>query len=313
MARFPTHVFTPLSQAERRAFLAHYREYLRRRDGVPDIGTYTFSVREQALRELERDPVVRTGEPIVDRAVFDRNANEQDVADEGLDEATLWAVLAARMNRQEQYAIAYLEERGRYSDGSPDDPTTYIDIEERYHGRLLDGALRTLGLEPRWRPPPRLTRFLLRMIVRLPRFLSDMTVLCGEIIGVASFTLLRERAAALFGDQPASAQRLHHLLTQLLIDEVGHVHYLRSRLGPVRLYLARRLLPLITQSMLKDIPEAERLFGMKVLLERILDPEVVGAAALACDGALSLEYQPAPASTSSPGIREPAARWTEGL
>lgn len=291
MAIFPRHVFTPLSRAERRAFVEHYRDYLRRRDGVPDTTAYTFSVREAVFRRLEEDPVARTGEPIVDRAVFDRNANEQDVADEGLDEATLWAILAARMNRQEQYAIRFLEERGQYAGGDPDDPTTYIDIEERYHGRLLDDALRTLGLEPRWRPPPRLTRFMLRQIIRLPRFVSDVTVLCGEIIGVASFMLLRERAAVLFADQPASAQRLQFLLTQLLVDEVGHVYYLRSRLGPVRLRLAQLLLPFIARSMLKDVPEAVRLFGREAVLARILDPEVVGAASAACEDALSLEYQ----------------------
>lgn len=60
------HVFTPLSRAERQAFVAHYREYLRRRDGVPDTTTYTFSVREPLFRELEGNPVIRTGEPIVD-------------------------------------------------------------------------------------------------------------------------------------------------------------------------------------------------------------------------------------------------------
>lgn len=300
MPRFPMNVFTPLSRAERQAFLTHYREHLRRRDGVPDTTTYTFSVREPMVREFEANPVVRTGEPIVDQAVFDRNANEQDVADEGLDEATLWAVLAARMNRQEQYAIQYLESRGRYAGGSPEDPTTYIDIEERYHGRLLNDALRTLGLEPRWRPPPRLTRFMLRQIVRLPRFLSDMTVLCGELIGVASFMLMRERAAVLFADQPAPAQRLQYLLTQLLVDEVGHVYYLRSRLGPVRLYLARLLLPVIANAILKDIPEAERLFDRNELLARMLDPEMVAVASAACEDALSLEYQPDPRPAGAP-------------
>ncbi len=293
MPRFPRHVFTPLTRAERGAFVAHYREYLRRRDGVPDTTTYTFSVREPEFREFEENPVVRTGEPLVDPAVFDRNANEQDVADEGLDEATLWAVTAARMNRHEQYAIRYLEARGRYAGGDPEEPTTYIDIEERYHGRLLNDALRTLGLEPRWRPPSPLTRFMIRQIIRLPRFFSDVTVLCGEIIGVASFMLLRERAAALFADQAAPAQRLQYLLTQLLADEIGHVYYLRSRLGPVRLRLAWLLLPVIARSMIKDIPEVVRLFGREELLTRILDPHVVGTASAACEGALSLEYQPA--------------------
>lgn len=300
MSRFPMHVFTPLSRAERRAFAAHYREHLRRRDGVPDLSTYTFSAREPQLREFEANPIRRTGAPIVDQAVFDRNANERDVAGDGLDAPTLWAIVAARMNRHEQYAIQYLESLGRYAGGDPDDPTTYIDIEERYHGRLLNDALRTLGLEPGWRPPTRMTRFMLRQIVRLPRFLSDMTVLCAEIVGVASFMLLRERAAVLFADQPAPAQRLQHALSQLLVDEIGHVYYLRSRLGPVRLFLARMLLPVIARAIVKDVPEASRLFGWKELIARMLDPGTVAAAAAACDGAVPLEYQADPPPAAAP-------------
>lgn len=295
MPRFPSHVFTALTRVERRAFVAHYRKYLRERDGAPDLTTYTLTLRESALRAIEHRGV-RRGDASIDQAVFDRNANEQDVADEGLDEPTLWAVLAARLNRHEQYAIRYLEERGRYVGGDPDDPRTYIDMEERYHGRIMDEALRSLGLEPRWRPPSRLTRFMLRQIVRLPRFISDVTVLCGEIIGVATFMLVRERAAALFAGQPASARRLHALLTEILVDEIGHVYYLRSQLGPVRLALARRLLPVIARVMTRDLPEAVRLFSTEELLARMLDPEVAGAASTTCEGALSLEYEPAPAA-----------------
>lgn len=304
MPRFPSHIFTPLTRGERSAFVAHYREFLLQRDGAPDFTTYTLSLREPALRAIEQSPVVRAGGRSVDRAVFDRNANEQDVADGGLDEPTLWAVLAARLNRHEQYAVRYLEERGRYVGGSVEDPRTYIDMEERYHGRIIDEALRTLGLEPRWRPPSRLTRFMLRQIVRLPRFISDMTVLCGEIIGVATFMLLRERAAALFADEPAPALRLRDLLTQILVDEVGHVYYLRSQLGPVRLAIARRLLPVIARVMTRDLPEAMRLFGREELLARMLDPEVTSAAAATCEGALSLEYEPAPPSAAAGGYHD---------
>ena len=78
----------------------------------------------------------------------------------------------------------------------------------------------------------------------------------------------------------------------LQVDEIGHVYYLRSRLGPVRLRLARLLLPVIARSMVKDVPEAVRLFGREQVLARILDPEVVAAASAACEDALSLEYQP---------------------
>jgi hypothetical protein len=96
----------------------------------------------------------------------------------------------------------------------------------------------------------------------------------------------------LFADQPAPAQRLQVLLTQLLVDEIGHVYYLRSRLGPVRLRLARLLLPVIARSMVKDVPRRCDSSVASRCWRRILDPEVVAAASAACEDALSLEYQP---------------------
>lgn len=272
---FPVSVFTAQAPAARAAYIRSYLEWLRALDGVPDIHTFTSSVRERLFAEIEANPVRCDGAPPVDPARFDRNANAQDAADAGLDARTLWAVMAARSSRHEQYAVRYLAAIGRYDDADPDHPQTYIDVQEHYHARLLEDLLRTLGLEPRWRPPPSLSRFMLRQIVRLPPFFSDMSVLCGELVGVAVFSLLREHAARLFGDQPAALARIEHLLDLILIDEVGHVYYLRSRLDQPRLWLSRLMLPIVARVLMSDMPEAERLFGRRELLDRIHQPEVL--------------------------------------
>ena len=92
MPMFPMHVFTPLTRAERQAFVEHYREYLRRRDGVPDTTTYTFSVRESVVRTFEENPVVRAVDwprflaevakcPHQPRLVIEREAGESRVED----------------------------------------------------------------------------------------------------------------------------------------------------------------------------------------------------------------------------------------
>lgn len=272
---FPVHVFTAQTPDARAAYGQHYLAWLRELDGVPDLRTFTSSVRERLYAEIASNPIRRDGPPAVDPARFDQNANAQDAADVGLDERTLWAVMAARSSRHEQYAVRYLAQIGRYDRADPNHPQTYIDVQEHYHARLLDELLRTLGLEPRWRPPPPLSRLMLRQIVRLPPWLSDMSVLCGELVGVAVFSLLREHAARLFGDHPASLARIQRLLDLILLDEVGHVYYLRSRLGQGRLWLCRAMLPIISRVLMADMPEAERLFGRREVLDRIQQPEVL--------------------------------------
>lgn len=274
-ADFPVNVYEALPPAARSAYIQRYVAWLRARDGAPDLRSFTSEVREGLFAALANDPVRCTEPRPVDRARFDQNANAQDRADPDLDERTLWAVMAARSSRHEQYAVRYLASIGRYDDADPLAAQTYIDVQEHYHARLLEELLRTLGLEPRWRPPPPLGRFMLRQIVRLPAWISDLSVLCGELVGVAVFALLREHARRLFGDQPAACARIEHLLDLILIDEIGHVYYLRSRLGPLRLRLCRLALPLIARVLMADMPEGERLFGRRTLLERIQDPEVL--------------------------------------
>ena len=272
---FPTDVYTAQPRDARAAYGLAYLDWLRALDGEPDLRTFTSAVRARLYAELASNPVRRAGPAVVDPACFDRNANAQDAADPDLDERTLWAVMAARSSRHEQYAVRYLAAIGRYDHPDPKDPKTYIDVQEHDHGRLLDELLRTLGLEPRWRPPPPLSCFMLRQIVRLPPWLSDMSVLCGELIGVAVFSLLRDHAARLFGDHPASLARIEHLLDLILRDEIGHVYARRSRRGQVRLWLCRAMLPIIARVLMADMPEGARLFGRRAMLDRIQDPDVL--------------------------------------
>ena len=96
---------------------------------------------------------------------------------------------------------------------------------------------------------------------------------------MAIFTLLLEKARGLFADQPAVVACMESRFAQILVDEVGHVHFVRSNLGPTQIAFARRLLPLVARSILRDVPELEMLFGRQLFLERVLKADVDRAAA----------------------------------
>jgi hypothetical protein len=108
---------------------------------------------------------------------------------------------------------------------------------------------------------------------------SDAFVLCGEIVGVVLFSLLLERARVLFAHEPAALARIEKLFAQIMVDEVGHVHFVRSRLSPAGLAWARRLLPLVARGALDDLPEMYALFGRDTILRRIQEADVDAAAA----------------------------------
>jgi len=274
-----THAFQPMTAEQQDRFRTEYLAYLRKRDGVPDLAARRFDVRERFFAEIDAMPRTWVGEPLVDQAVFHRN-HALRTPEAGLDEATLWALATAKTNRAERFGVELSIANTKEHAALLDDPHTYIQIEEFYHTRILKDALATIGLDVEVAVPTPKTRLLVRAMVFLPDALANVGVLCGEIVGVTIFTLLLERARKLFARQPDALARIEALFAQILVDEVGHVHYVRSRLSATQLAAAKVLLPVVVASVIDDIPELVLLFGRQALYRHARAGDVDASASL---------------------------------
>jgi hypothetical protein len=275
-------VFDAWTPAQRASFNTRYLGHLRARDGLPELATRTFTVREALFRELAENPIRRTGRPVVHPAVFAYNHAHHE-PESHLDEPTLWALCMAKCNQGERHGVDYKLARKGFDPGGADNPLVYIEIEETYHTRMLTEALRVIGIEVEVAPPRGLTRWVVELFGVAPRALSDVVALDAELTGVVIFRLLSEKARELFADQPGPLARIVTLLDQILVDEVGHVQFLQSRLGAARLAAARAMLPVIVRALLDDIPELGRLFGRERILARVMTANVDGAAPSSLD------------------------------
>ncbi len=269
--------FEPMTPRQAEQFRDVYLTYLRKRDGVPDMATQKFDIREAFFAELDREPVLWAGPSPVDQQVFDRN-HERDTPERGLDEATLWALATAKTNRAEKFGVEYSLEHNPHATDALTDPHAYIQVEEFYHTRILKDALRTIGVKMNVLPPGSLLRTMVRSMVRLPEAYANVLVLCGEVFGVAVFSLLLEKARTLFASQPKALERIEKLFGQILVDEVGHVQFIRSTLSPTQLAWARRMAPVVAWGALRDIPELVALFGRAELMRRVAEVDVEHAA-----------------------------------
>ena len=277
-----SHAFSPMPPDQQAQFQGRYLSYLRARDGVPNLAARRFDVRERFFAEIDTHPVRWQGAPPIDPEVFHKN-HLAPAPEPGLDAATLWALATAKTNRSERFGVELSIQNPRRQDALLEDPHTFIQIEEFYHTRILKDALATLGLDVEVSEPPARTKLLVKLMVFMPEGLSDIAVLCGEIVGVVIFSLLLEKARELFAAQPAALARIEALFAQILVDEVGHVHYLRSRVSPSQLGLARRMLPIVIGSVLSDIPELGLLFGREELVRRAEEADVDAAASAYAD------------------------------
>lgn len=270
--------FSPMSPEQKERFRATYLAYLRQRDGVPDLANQRFDKRERFFAEIDAAPQVWKGVPPVDQAVFDRNYARRS-PERGLDEATLWALATAKTNRAERYGVEQeLATHGVPPDAA-DNPHVYIQVEEFYHTRILEDALGALGIRMTVAKPGVTIQALVRAMVSLPDGISDVVVLCGEIVGVGLFSLLLEKARVLFAAQPEALGRIEQLFAQIMVDEVGHVHFVRSRLSASQIAWAKRILPVVAHGALDDLPELVSLFGRREIVRRIVAADVDAAAA----------------------------------
>lgn len=271
-------LFVPMSKSERDRFRDAYLQYLKKRDGTPNLSTQRFDVRERFFAEIDAAPTTWEGTPPVDQRIFDRN-HDRAVPEQGLDERTLWALATAKTNRAERFGVDYQVAHGDEAPDAASDPKTFILIEEFYHTRILKDVLATIGVQMEIKKPNWTTQALVTAMVRLPDDVSDVLVFCGEIVGVAIFELLLAKARVLFKEQPRALARVEQLFAQIMVDEVGHVHFVRSNLGPVRIALAKRLLPLVAWGVLRDIPELGLLLGRDTVIATALAGQVDAAAA----------------------------------
>lgn len=267
-------LFEPMPTPQKHAFERAYLAQMRANDGEIDQPRRQLRRRESLLRELVEHPVVLGGAPPVEQRVFDRHHVTAAVAPT-LDPAVVWAVATAKANLSERYAIELQLQRSAGGDLDPDDPQSYIDLEEHYHTRILADALATIGLTVTFGAPPLAMRILIAIMIRLPRAVANVVILAAELGGVVLFRLLLERARSLFADEPRALARIEALFGQILGDEIGHVLFVRARLGRVRLWLARRLLRGVAALYVHDVPELERLFGAGTLREQLLRIDLV--------------------------------------
>lgn len=270
-------IFSAMDVSERIAFQQIYLYYLRGRDGIPALESRTFSWREDRFVQLEHRlaPQPALG---LSTEVFQRNLLRKK-PEPGLNPRMLWALAMAKISRSERYGVDYKLKTCGFAVAEANDPCLFVEIEELYHSRIIALALRHIGLDAQMRPPSRLTQLALRLMMLLPHAISDVIVMSGEVAGVIVFRMLAEKARELFQEAPEALSNILELLAQLLIDEVGHVYFLRSRLDGPRLFLARLILPLVAKALLDDTPEIWPLLGRERLMKEILAADIPAAVA----------------------------------
>jgi hypothetical protein len=258
--------FRVLTSEDRNLHLDAYLRFLRERDGEPDMDAFTLSRREAFFRDLDAKPVRWKG-------YFDEGGFLQHMRGTGsppLSPRTAFVVAAAKSNIGESYGVEVELAAFRRQPKRTADPLyLHLMLEEGYHTRILDELCRCCGVEPERQRPDWMQRQVIHAMMFWPNRLRWILIFAGEVLGSEVFKLLRERVEV-FAEEPEAEARLDYLLNEIWIDEVFHVAYLRAKLGPIGIRVARLLLPLIAIAVFRMVPQGFRIgLTRRAVLDRI--------------------------------------------
>jgi hypothetical protein len=250
-------IFAPMKSAARQEQRLAYRKFLADRDGVADVQQRTLSRREQSMTRWLR-PLAVTRE--LDGALFDAQYENFDPTRPTPPEMLLLITLV-KVNAAEAFGVnSTYEQALRRATSKQDDLELILLIEESYHTKILLSTARLYGMDVQSPyTPPTALRALIGGIARTPEFLSRPLTLASEVFGTLSFLKLLRAAGSVLKHDPELRDAVEERLTEVLIDEIGHIAYNRMCLGRTGLAQARAILPLVARGLRNAMPEFEAL------------------------------------------------------
>ena len=251
-------LFDPILGSLRRERLEAYAAFLHDRDGEPDFDRRTLARREAAMAAFEATPLRYDG-PFA-AALFEAQHRRFDRSRPTPPEVALLLVFA-KINANEAYAVERVTRRAENDgDGIAAHLMRLVLLEEVYHTRLLLSATVLFGVRvPDPSLPAAATRAIVAGIADLPEVASRPVTLAGEIIGIITFLRIIGAVRRVFDGHPEIRDALEERVTEVLIDEVGHMSLNRLLAGPGTFSALRLLLPLFALGTYGALPEAESL------------------------------------------------------
>jgi hypothetical protein len=253
-------VFSALPADARSEQRLAYRAFLAARDGTVDVERRTLSRREETVQKYLA-PTAPARE--IDRALFDQQYASYDPK-RPMSREMLLLLALVKVNAAEAYAVARMIEPllARFL-READDLELILTIEESYHTRILVSSTALYGMTIGGPYTPRASlRALIGAIANVSPAMARPIVLVSELLGTLYFLDLLRVAREVLAELPMLRDAVEERLTEVIIDEIGHVSFNRMCLGPAGLAQARMLCPVIAMGLADVVPEL-RTLGLK--------------------------------------------------
>jgi hypothetical protein len=252
-----TPLFTPPPPESVPEKLEEYGAYLAARDGTPDFAKRTLSRREAQTGAFESARASYEG--AFDERLFERQYRRYDVAVE-TPPAMQLLLSFVKVNANEAFAVERVLARHVPSERLADHLLGLVLLEEGYHTRILLSAARVFGVEVGAPSVPApFIRLITMALARLPEASSRSVSFAGEAVAAVMFLRTLTTCRRVLKDFPLVRDALEERVTEVLIDEIGHLSFNRLKANRGTFAAMHAVLPVVALGMRGILPEAERL------------------------------------------------------
>ena len=144
--------------------------------------------------------------------------------------------------------------------------TRYHLCEEFCHLRLFAEMFKVCRLQVDWPPLSWPARTAYGAFARFPGWCLDPIAFGSEVMGMMFYRHIWRALEEVFAPEPEVLRRLHELLGEIMVDELGHIGERRSFLGNTGVKVARKVLPVMIRRFFADIPEVEGILDVKQMV-----------------------------------------------
>jgi hypothetical protein len=148
--------------------------------------------------------------------------------------------------------------------------TRYHLCEEFCHLRLFAEMFKVFALRVDWPLLSWPMRTAYGTFARFPNWLLAPIAFGSELMGMTFYRHIWRLMEEVFAAEPEALERLHELLGEIMVDELGHIGERRSFLGNTGVKFARKVLPVMMRQFFADIPEAQAILDVEQMLQEAL-------------------------------------------
>jgi hypothetical protein len=266
-------IFTPASLSDRTHAFEDYWAYLLRRDGTLQEETQSLEHKTDYYQSLQTRPI-RARNPLTPAQTMAELSDRLTTHD--LAQADRRLLIFTAIYKFACHEAAGIQAAWRSTPSwercrnLTDRITRYHLCEEFCHLRLFAEMFQVFALRVDW---PQLSwpmRTAYAAFARFPDWLLAPVAFGSEVMGMMFYRHIWRVLAEVFAQEPEALARLHELLGEIMVDELGHIGERRSYLGNSGIKLARKILPVMMRKFFAYIPEAEALLNVNQMVQEAL-------------------------------------------